>query len=119
MLPCFENCLQIDEPPITFDKVVIDLRRNLAGIQQSRPIHRALFTVTGNPSERIWIDLVARHIATADLLDDAIAFQGEKQKPNRDVHFSSSERVAGTDKLFERAAEISSVTAVRGNEKSR
>jgi len=104
VLPRFEDRLQIDESSITFDKVVIDLRRNFPGIQQARPVHWALFTVTSDPPERIGVDLISRHIATADLLDDAIALKGEKQKPNRRVYFGSSEHFAGKDKLFERAA---------------
>ena len=48
VLARFEHALQIDEAPVALDEVAVDLRRDLAGLQQARAVHRANLAVAGS-----------------------------------------------------------------------
>ena len=112
VLARFENRLQIDEAAVTLDEVVVDLRRNLSRIEKSRPVHRPLLAGPGDPAQGVRIDLVARHVAAAHLLDNPVALEGEEQKRDRGVDLGATERVTRRHVLAKSPSQIAPVAAV-------
>ena len=91
MLARFEHALQIHEAAVALDEIAVDLGRNLARLQQPRPVHGAHLAVPGSQRRASAIDLIARNVAAANLLDDAVALQREKQKADRLIDFITAE----------------------------
>ena len=94
VLARLEHALQIDEAPVALDEVAVDLGRDLAGVQQARPVQWANLAVRRQPAQGIGIDLVAGIVAAANLLDDAVALQREKQKADGLIDFGAAEVAA-------------------------
>src|SRR5437899_193169 len=90
MLARFEHTFQIHETAVALDEVAIDLRRYLASLKEACPVNRTNLTRCWQPTQSVRVDLIARHVATPNLLDDAVPLKREKQKSDRLIDFSST-----------------------------
>ena len=119
VLSRFENALQIHETAIALHEVAIDLRGKSTFLEQAGTIDRPVLAAAGQPAQRIGIDLIARVVAVppvANLLNDAVALQGQEQKSDRFVSLCAAERLPRRQKRSEGAPEILSVGTIGRNE---
>lgn len=116
VFPGFEDAFQIHETSVALDEVTIDLGRHLAHFQQARPVHRPNLAIGRQPTQGVRVDLVTGNVTAANLLDDAIAFEREQKEANDLIHLRATEVLRGWDMGRQRAFEVTTITAVGGNE---
>jgi len=78
VLTRFEHALQIDETAVTLHKIAVHFRRNLSGFEEARAVEWTNLAIRGKPTESVRVDLIARNISGANLLDDAVPLQRKK-----------------------------------------
>ena len=79
----FEDAPQVHEAAVALHEVTVHFLGKPAFFEQARAVGRAALAVARQPAERVGVELVARVVAVApaaDLLDDAVALQGEEQE---------------------------------------
>jgi hypothetical protein len=67
MFTRFKHALQVNEIPVTLNKVTVNLWRYFTSIQKSRPIKRTYHTIARHPPQSIGVDLVAWDITAPHL----------------------------------------------------
>ena len=118
VLARFQSRLQINEASIAFDEVFVDLWRDLAHIEQSCQIRRSSFSIPGQPTECIRIDLIARDVSTTDFFDNPVPLERTEEEPDGSVDLGATPRLAVRHVRLHGATQVSSVAAIRGHEKS-
>ena len=119
VLACLEDTPEVHEASIALHEVAIHLKRQPSLVREAGAVERAILTGTGQPAQRVGVKLVAWAVVSAPtphLLDNAVALQGQKQKPDDLVGFGASNAVVRSRVRVELAPEVLSVSAVRGNE---
>src|SRR5262249_27392901 len=113
MLTCFKNAFQVDEMAVARKEVLIGFRRNLAGLEQPRPIDWSNLTRRRYPPQCVGIDLIPRPLPTTNLLNNSVTSQSLQQKPNDRIDFLSSEGLPLRHIAFQRTSNEPAVAAIR------
>jgi len=118
MLPCFEHAFQIHETSVALHKIAVNLGRNLASLQQPRAVHRTNHAIGSQPTKSVGVDLIARNLPAANLLNDSVTLQREEQKAGSLVNFRPPEMLPFGHVRSEAASHIATVSAIRKRRKT-
>ena len=98
VLTRFKHALQFHEVAIALDEVAVHLRGQSALFEQASAIRGAILAITRQPAQRVGVELISRIVvvpAATNLLDDAIALEGEKQESDNLVGLGTPETLIG------------------------